>query len=163
MTWFPNKTCWRWRSWILISKGGMLNVCLLPGLCNISTNLTVWKLRSYELCRLLGVRPHMSRTYFHTISVSNNWVVFSALRILSTEIARKFWRIERTIRTCFCIQFIWRISCDPLYLQLFRCWIPSGSHLVHILDKLMNVLVCVIRAKHRIWSLKKFAHSSGSS
>ena len=59
MTWFPNKTCWRWRSWILISKGGMLNVCLLPGLCNISTNLTVWKLRSYELCRLLGVRPHI--------------------------------------------------------------------------------------------------------
>ena len=103
------------------------------------------------------------RTYFHTISVSNNWVVFSALRILSTEIARKFWRIERTIRTCFCIQFIWRISCDPLYLQLFRCWIPSGSHLVHILDKLINVLVCVIRAKHRIWSLKKFAHSSGWS
>lgn len=60
MTWFPNKTCWRWRSWILISKGGMLNVCLLPGLCNISTNLTVWKLRSYELCRLLGVRPHIT-------------------------------------------------------------------------------------------------------
>ena len=103
------------------------------------------------------------RTYFHTISVSNNWVVFSALRILSTEIARKFWRIERTIRTCFCIQFIWRIFCDPLYLQLFRCWIPFGSHLVHILDKLINVLVCVIRAKHRIWSLKKFAHSSGWS
>ena len=102
--------------------------------------LQVLGLTFFSVCTFFLRMSLVLRTYFHTISVSNNWVVFSALRILSTEIARKFWRIERTIRTCFCIQFIWRISCDPLYLQLFRCWIPSGSHLVHILDKLMNVL-----------------------
>ena len=157
---------WSWYRWIPI----VLYICWRD--CNLTDGSKTFSkidisetivFRSMQFPLNFECESTSLRTYFHTISVSNNWVVFSALRILSTEIARKFWRIERTIRTCFCIQFIWRISCDPLYLQLFRCWIPSGSHLVHILDKLMNVLVCVIRAKHRIWSLKKFAHSSGWS
>ena len=98
------------------------------------------------------------RTYFHTISISINWVFFSALRIVPAQISRKFWRIQSPICTCICIQFIWQISCDALYAQWIRCYSLSSGYLFHILSKLGNVQVCPIAAKRRFWSLKKFAH-----
>ena len=98
------------------------------------------------------------RTYFHTISISINWVFFSALRIVPAQISRKFWRIQSPICTCICIQFIWQISCDALYAQWIRCYSLSSVYLFHILSKLGNVQVCPIAVKRRFWSLKKFAH-----